>query len=70
MGDHEILQLAQSPLSDDEAYARYQILGGLNLCLDKNTISWILNHTDCFVSQSRGNTSVQEVKLFPFFVRC
>jgi hypothetical protein len=30
-----------------------------------DSISWISDHIDCFVSQSRGNQSVDEVCLFP-----
>jgi hypothetical protein len=26
---------------------------------------WILNHIDCFLSQSRGNESVEEVYFYP-----
>jgi hypothetical protein len=29
---------------------------------------WILNHIDCFVSQSRGNARVEEVIFYPFLV--
>jgi hypothetical protein len=34
--------------------------------LNEYSISWILNHIDCFVSQSRGNKSVTRVRLFPY----
>jgi hypothetical protein len=36
--------------------------------LDKDSISWILSHIDCFVSQSRGNESVERVSLYPYSV--
>jgi hypothetical protein len=35
--------------------------------MDENSIPWILNHIDCFVSQSRGNESVTEVSLYPYY---
>jgi hypothetical protein len=49
---------------DDEKFARERFLGGMDLYLNKFKISWILNHIDCFVSQSRGNESVEVVYLW------
>jgi hypothetical protein len=34
--------------------------------LDEESFPWILNHIDCFVSQSRGNNSVDLVRLYPY----
>jgi hypothetical protein len=62
MGDHTTgetlrqLQICQ----DDEAYARDHFL-----VVYDDSIPWILNHIDCFVSQSRGNESVKDVYLWP-----
>jgi hypothetical protein len=50
--------------SDDEECARY--LSGAHLDLVETSIPWILNHIDCFVSQCRGNESVENVILFPY----
>jgi hypothetical protein len=36
--------------------------------LDDDTVPWILNHIDCFVSQSQGNESVENVRFFPYAV--
>jgi hypothetical protein len=33
--------------------------------LDEYSIPWILNHSDCFVSQSRGNKTV---KILAFYL--
>jgi hypothetical protein len=52
-----------SPLQKE--CAREQ-LGQRSLHLNVATIPWILNHIDCFVSQSRGNESVEEVSLYPY----
>jgi hypothetical protein len=32
--------------------------------------SWILNHIDCFVSQSQGNKSVKSVSISPYAFNC
>jgi hypothetical protein len=45
-----------------------RLLGGQHLYLDDDSVPWILNHIDCFVSQSRLNKSITEVKLFPYSV--
>jgi hypothetical protein len=67
MGDHtsETLQQQLQSRQDDEAYARDHILGGQGLCLDEDSIPWIVNHIDCFVSQSRGNQIIKRVHLCP-----
>jgi hypothetical protein len=31
-----------------------------------SSMHWILNHIGCFVSESRGNESVEELTLFPY----
>jgi hypothetical protein len=50
---------------NDEKFFRDHIFGGQDLNLDENSIPWILNHIDCFISQSRGNRSVEDVYLSP-----
>jgi hypothetical protein len=65
-GATETLQQLQSRNRQiDEKIARDTILGGQHLNLDEDAMHWIVNHIDCFVSQSRGNESVQEVYLYP-----
>jgi hypothetical protein len=58
MGDHatETIQRLQNRL-DDEEYARDHFLDLRCLDLDEESLDWILTNIDCFVSQSRGNTS-------------
>jgi hypothetical protein len=41
----------------EEAWAR-DLLKPTNLHLNENSIPWILDHIDCFLSQSRGNKSI------------
>jgi hypothetical protein len=53
---------------ESEAYVRDRLLGGRNLDLDEDSIPQILNHIDCFASQSRVNKSLTEVKLFPYSI--
>jgi hypothetical protein len=71
MGDQhtsttETLQQLQSRNRQiDERIARSTILGGQYLNLDEDSMHWIVNHIDCFVIQSRGNESVEEVYLYP-----
>jgi hypothetical protein len=36
-----------------------------HLSLYEDSIPWILNHIDCFVSMSRGNESVNDLYLWP-----
>jgi hypothetical protein len=59
MGDHttETFQQLQSRLS--------MVRNILDLVLDEDSISWILNQIDCFVSQSQGNIIVKVVHLRP-----
>jgi hypothetical protein len=52
----------------NESYARNQFIGKKYVELTKNSISWILNHIDCFVSQCRGNKIVEHVDLCPYAV--
>jgi hypothetical protein len=61
MGDHTTETLQLKKCLNDEKYARDHILGGPLLHLDNDTIHWILEHTDCFVSQCRVNVSVEQV---------
>jgi hypothetical protein len=49
----------------NEAYARDQLLGRPGLNLDYLSLSWIVKHIDCFVSQSRGNETLRKLWLFP-----
>jgi hypothetical protein len=42
-----------------------ELLSGEYLNLDEGSISWILNHIDCFVSQSQGNETIQQVYWWP-----
>jgi hypothetical protein len=67
MGDSSetLLELRNRPENENEAYAR-SLLQWNSLLLDENSIPWILDHIDCFVSQSRGSESrVRQVFLFP-----
>ena len=48
-----------------DEHAREQLLDSCYLDLDDPTIAWILNHIDCFVQQSQGNTRVQQIHLRP-----
>jgi hypothetical protein len=65
MEDNAALELQNR--QNDEEYARIHLLGDdYTLTLDEASMDWILNHIDCFVSQSRGNESIQEVKLAPY----
>jgi hypothetical protein len=50
----------------DEEYARERLLDKQDLYLDEDSMIWISNHIDCFVSQSRGNVSIAEVFLSPY----
>jgi hypothetical protein len=45
--------------------SREPLLDGRGLLLSEDYIPWILNHVDCFVSQSRGNQSIKKVDVFP-----
>jgi hypothetical protein len=67
MVDHTTETLQLQNRRDDEEYAR-ELLCEQDLNLDKDTIPWILNHIDCFVSQSEGNESIEEVVLYPYSV--
>jgi hypothetical protein len=60
MGDHTT---ERQKRRENNAYARNDLLGGQELCLDEDSVPWIWNHIDCFVSQSRGNENVEEVCL-------
>jgi hypothetical protein len=66
MGDHttETLLALQKRQNWNERYADHFFREN-SLNLDEDLTSWILNHIDCFVSQSRGNKRVQRVRLWP-----
>jgi hypothetical protein len=51
---------------DDEKYARDRFLGGSDLDLVEESMHWIVNHIDCFVSQSRGNRTVTDMICYPY----
>jgi hypothetical protein len=67
MGDYcpETLQQSQSR-QNDEKIAFDSLLGEDTLTLDQTSFPWILNHIDCFVSQSRGNKNIEDVFLCPY----
>jgi hypothetical protein len=68
MGDNspETKQQSESRQKDEEyARDRYFRTYMNNLYLNEDSIHWISNHIDCFVSQSRGNQSVTEMTLRP-----
>jgi hypothetical protein len=48
----------------DEEYVRDNILDGYSLTLDKNSMLCILKIVDSFLSQSRGNKSVNQVVIY------
>jgi hypothetical protein len=64
-GSNETLQLQNR--RNNEKHAR-DLLSGDILSLDEDSIPWILNHIDCFISQTRGNKSVEHVLLYPYSV--
>jgi hypothetical protein len=47
---------------------RTRLLIGQDLHLDDETVPWILDNIDFFVSQSQGNESVEHVRLYPYLV--
>jgi hypothetical protein len=67
MGDSsETIQQSRSRQIDKECARR--LLGQRCLHLDNEDMPWILNHIDCFVSQSRVNARVEEVRFWPISV--
>jgi hypothetical protein len=64
MSDHTTTETSQQ-LLDDEKYARDYFLDSDLLDLDEEAMVWIWTHIDCFVSQSRDNTRVKQVFLYP-----
>jgi hypothetical protein len=60
---NEMLQLQNRRV--DEKHAR-DLLGLQHLDLHEISMHWILNHIDCFVSQSQGNKSITQVHLWPY----
>jgi hypothetical protein len=65
MGDHSTETLEHLLERQDEQHAR-ELLERTYLYWDEDSMKWILNHIDCFVSQSRGNESVEEMVLHPY----
>jgi hypothetical protein len=62
MGDHSTAALKQLWKREDERFARKLLVMQEYLELNGgDTFHWILNHIDCFVSQSRGNNGVETV---------
>jgi hypothetical protein len=59
-GDHSNETLNLENRLEDEEYARDHFFSGRNLRLDKDSLPWILNHTDCFDRQARLDESVKE----------
>jgi hypothetical protein len=55
-----VAQIELESRRNEEQLAREQLLGP-KLFLDEDTIPWIFNHIDCFVSQSRRNKGVEEI---------
>jgi hypothetical protein len=67
MGDNgpETEQQLESRQKDEE-YARVQYFSPrFSTSIRLDSISWISNHIDCFVRQSRGNQSIEAVCLCP-----
>jgi hypothetical protein len=60
-GSNETLQFCRYDRTCD-------LLSGQDLDLDDDTTSWISNHIDCFVNQSQGNESIEEVGVYPYSV--
>jgi hypothetical protein len=68
MGDHSTERLHHlQNHQNNEKIIRDDFLGE-NLYLTLDSLPLILNHTDCFVSQSRGNESIQHLHLYPYSV--
>jgi hypothetical protein len=65
MGGHVSKTLDLQSRRDDEKFAREQLLERKSLYLNRDSLPWIVDHIDCFVSQSRGNRSVEHVYLCP-----
>jgi hypothetical protein len=63
MGGHVSKTVDLQSRRDDKKYARDHRLERKSLYLNGDSLPWIANHIDCFVSQSRGNRSVEHVSL-------
>jgi hypothetical protein len=63
MGDHAFATMALESRRFDKADSLDVLLVEEELHLDEDSINWISNHIDCFVSQCQGNESVEEVHL-------
>jgi hypothetical protein len=61
----EILQRMQKRGNAD-IHVCGRLLNGEELLLDEESIPWILNHIDCFVSRSRGNKSIRNLYFLPY----
>jgi hypothetical protein len=56
--------MGDSTDSNDEEYSTRRRLKYYCLDIDDESFPWISDHIDCFVSQSRGNESVEQVGLY------
>jgi hypothetical protein len=65
MEDHSTEALELQEIGDPEEYSFDQLLGDQELYLDEDIIPLLVNHVDCFVSQSRGNDSIQDLFMHP-----
>jgi hypothetical protein len=74
MGDHstqalqQLVQQLRDSLTDGEVgeVTLDGLLEGEYLFLNEEAMALILDHIDCFVSQSRGNRSVERMFLYPY----
>jgi hypothetical protein len=66
MEDHTTEMMELQCRRDDEEYARDRLLSGQDLILDEDSMHWISNHIDCFVSQRQGNKMVKKVYSLPY----
>jgi hypothetical protein len=67
MGDHTTETSQKLEKRCNESYAR-DLLRWSYLNLDDDSIPWMVNHIDCFVSQSRSNESVEILTIRPLSV--
>jgi hypothetical protein len=66
MGDSNELLQRMMKRGNEDRHVCHRLLSGPSLILDEESIPWILNHIDCFVSLSRGNESIEQVNLLPY----
>jgi hypothetical protein len=67
MEDHSTEAFELQEIGFPEEYSFHQLLVDQELYLDEDTLPSISNHIDCFVSQSRGKDSVQDLFMDPPF---